>query len=61
MAAAGLAAIALSPVLGFELRLSKPTYYLVMIAAVTWAVLRHTAVAAACTAARPRRARSRRA
>lgn len=41
---AGVVAVALSPVLGFELRLSKPTYYLIVIAGVTWAVLRYTVI-----------------
>ncbi|MCF6473454.1 ABC transporter permease [Nonomuraea sp. MG754425] len=41
---AGLVAVALSPVLGFELRLSKPTYYLIVIAGLTWAVLRYTVI-----------------
>ncbi|MEV0388304.1 ABC transporter permease [Nonomuraea sp. NPDC050643] len=41
---AGVAAVALSPVLGFELRLSKPTYYLIVIAGLTWAVLRYTVI-----------------
>lgn len=41
---AGVVALALSPVLGFELRLSKPTYYLIVIAGVTWAVLRYTVI-----------------
>ncbi|MEV4172074.1 ABC transporter permease [Nonomuraea sp. NPDC049709] len=41
---AGVAAIALSPVFGFELRLSKPTYYLIVIAGITWAVLRYTVI-----------------
>ncbi|MFC7111614.1 ABC transporter permease [Nonomuraea rubra] len=44
MLAAGVVAIVLSPVLGFELRLSKPTYYLIVIAGVTWAVLRYTVI-----------------
>ncbi|MFG1703317.1 ABC transporter permease [Nonomuraea sp. M3C6] len=42
--ALGVVAIALSPVLGFDLRLSKPTYYLIVIAAITWAVLRYTVI-----------------
>jgi ribose/xylose/arabinose/galactoside ABC-type transport system permease subunit len=42
--AASVVAIALSPILGFDLRLSKPTYYLIVIAAITWAVLRYTVI-----------------
>lgn len=44
IAAAGLVVAVLDPVLGFELRLSKPTYYLIVIAGVTWAVLRYTVI-----------------
>ncbi|MBB2913648.1 D-xylose transport system permease protein [Streptosporangium becharense] len=44
VAAAGVVLLALSPVLGFELRLSKPTYYLLVIVAITWAVLRYTVI-----------------
>ncbi|MFC4121190.1 ABC transporter permease [Nonomuraea zeae] len=43
-AAAGAVALVLDPVLGFDLRLSKPTYYLIVIAAITWAVLRYTVI-----------------
>ncbi|MGI5228115.1 ABC transporter permease [Actinoallomurus sp. CA-142502] len=42
--AVGVVLIALDPVFGYEVRLSKPTYYLIVIAAVTWAVLRHTVI-----------------
>ncbi|MFB9677353.1 ABC transporter permease [Streptosporangium vulgare] len=42
--AAGAVLIALSPILGFELRLSKPTYYLLVIVTITWAVLRYTVI-----------------
>ncbi|GAA2874178.1 sugar ABC transporter permease [Streptosporangium fragile] len=44
VAAAGVVLVALSPVLGFELRLSKPTYYLLAIVTITWAVLRYTVI-----------------
>jgi D-xylose transport system permease protein len=43
-AAAGVVVLVLDPVLGFDLRLSKPTYYLIVIAAITWAVLRYTVI-----------------
>ncbi|GAA4490368.1 hypothetical protein GCM10023191_022430 [Actinoallomurus oryzae] len=42
--AAGVVLIALDPLLGYQVRLSKPTYYLIVIAAVTWAVLRYTVI-----------------
>lgn len=42
--AAGAILVAMSPVLGSAVRLSKPTYYLIVITAVTWVVLRYTVI-----------------
>lgn len=42
--AAGALLITVGLVSGYEVRLSKPTYYLIAIAALTWAVLRYTVI-----------------